>query len=651
MDDEVKELLLNKHPRANSADYDCILSGPEEKVEEVIFESIDSDLVYKTAKMINGSGGPTLIDSECWKHLLCSNNFIVQQKNLCDAIAKLAQQICVTQINSADFKELFACRLIPLDKCSGVRPMGIGEVLQRIIGKCVMKTPKVDVEESAGNIQTCGGQQAGIEAAIHAMQEVYNKNGSGALLLVDAINAFNSLNWQVAVGNVKILCPNIAQYIENTYKQPSRLYITGGNGEFILSEEGTAQGDNCAMAFYVISTVPILKHLHDSTLCDSVWQAWFADDSSATGNFTGIHKWWKNLLEIGAKYGYNPNPGKCVLMVKNEEKLNEAQKLFGDYGMEITRGKRHLGAVVGSFKTEYIWDKMKGWVEDIKILALIAKDDLQSAYAAMVFSIQHRWRYIQRTVPNISALFKDLENEIHHTLLPAILGRKISSEEKDIIALPVRYGGMGIPKPEEWSDFEFEASKKVTEKLKAIIIRQDFDTNINATEIVAVKREVKHEKEMLWKTKYESIHAGLNTSTKWALDNAQQKAASSWLTSLPITWLGFVLNKQEFKDSISLRCNWHIDNVPNYCGCGSANDIDHCLTCRRGGYVVMRHNQIRDTITNVMKEVRHDVQVEPHWIPTEGESLINPNASAEANARLDVSGRGVWVHLIAPSLI
>ena len=244
MDDEVKVLLLNKHPRASSADYNCLLSGPEEKVEEVIFESIDSDLVYKTAKMINGSGGPTLIDSECWKHLLCSNNFKVQQKNLCDAIAKLAQQICVTQINPAHFKELFASRLIPLYKCPGVRPIGI-EVLRRIIGKCVMKTLKVDVEESVGNIQTCGGQQAGIEAAIHAMQEIYNKNESEALLLVDATNAFNSFNRQVALKNVKILCPNIAQYTENTYKQPSPLYIAGGNGEFISSEEGTTQGDNC----------------------------------------------------------------------------------------------------------------------------------------------------------------------------------------------------------------------------------------------------------------------------------------------------------------------------------------------------------------------------------------------------------------------
>ena len=42
---------------------------------------------------------------------------------------------------------------------------------------------------------------------------------------------------------------------------------------------------------------------------------------------------------------------------------------------------------------------------------------------------------------------------------------------------------MGIPKLEKWLDFEFEASEKVTEKLKALIIRQDFDTHINATKV------------------------------------------------------------------------------------------------------------------------------------------------------------------------
>ena len=42
---------------------------------------------------------------------------------------------------------LVANRLIPLDKGEGaVRPIGVGEVLRRICGKCVMSVVKKDVD-------------------------------------------------------------------------------------------------------------------------------------------------------------------------------------------------------------------------------------------------------------------------------------------------------------------------------------------------------------------------------------------------------------------------------------------------------------------------------------------------------------------------
>ena len=69
--------------------------------------------------------------------------------------------------------EYTACRLIPLDKGMtnegepGVRPIGVGEVLRRIVGKCLMGVIKDDVMEAAGPLQTCTGLKAGIEAAIH----------------------------------------------------------------------------------------------------------------------------------------------------------------------------------------------------------------------------------------------------------------------------------------------------------------------------------------------------------------------------------------------------------------------------------------------------------------------------------------------------
>ena len=52
-----------------------------------------------------------------------------------------------------------ACRLIPLDKNSGLRPIGIGEVLRRIIGKAVTSVLKTKMQDAAGGSQLCVGHE------------------------------------------------------------------------------------------------------------------------------------------------------------------------------------------------------------------------------------------------------------------------------------------------------------------------------------------------------------------------------------------------------------------------------------------------------------------------------------------------------------
>ena len=85
-------------------------------------------------------------------------------------------------------KALVASRLIPLDKCPGVRPIGVGEVPRRIIAKAVLKVIGRDIEEAAGPLQVCAGQDGGCEAAVHAMREIFKNPESEAVLLVDATN-------------------------------------------------------------------------------------------------------------------------------------------------------------------------------------------------------------------------------------------------------------------------------------------------------------------------------------------------------------------------------------------------------------------------------------------------------------------------------
>ena len=172
--------------------------------EPVIFEEIDGTAVQRPAKHLQGSGGPTLIDSDGWKHILCSKSYGNASTELCDTIADLAKKLCRESIHPDSLHEFIANRLIPLDKGAdkegnpGVRPIGIGEILRRIIGKVVVSNIRPDILKAAGPLQTCAGLKAGIEASIHSMRKIYERDETEAVLLVDADNAFNRLNCAAA---------------------------------------------------------------------------------------------------------------------------------------------------------------------------------------------------------------------------------------------------------------------------------------------------------------------------------------------------------------------------------------------------------------------------------------------------------------------
>ena len=41
--------------------------------------------------------------------------------------------------------------------------------------------------------------------------------------------------------------------------------------------------------------------------------------------------------------------------------------------------------------------------------------------------------------------------------------------------------------------------------------------------------------------------------------------------------------------------------------CGQPYSVNHCLTCKLGGYVILRHNSIRDLFAELLSEVCKDV--------------------------------------------
>ena len=52
---------------------------------------------------------------------------------------------------------------------SGLRPIGVGEVLRRIIGKAIITTFRENIVDSVGSLKVCASHESGCEAAVHAM--------------------------------------------------------------------------------------------------------------------------------------------------------------------------------------------------------------------------------------------------------------------------------------------------------------------------------------------------------------------------------------------------------------------------------------------------------------------------------------------------
>ena len=236
----VIDVLCQKHPDPIvppiSALIKCDILPKFEEVE------ITGSHILRIAKSIQGGAGPGGCDSSHWQDSLL--RYGAHSGKLRESVASLCRRLANSVVPWSDIRALVANRLIALDTCPGVRPVGIGECLRRVVGKAICLATRIDVEEATGVNQLCAGTRAGIEGAIHAVNELFeeNKHDGWGVLLVDAANAFNSLNRIAALWNIRILWPRCARFLFNTYRGWAALVVRGSS-RLLYSKEGVTQDD------------------------------------------------------------------------------------------------------------------------------------------------------------------------------------------------------------------------------------------------------------------------------------------------------------------------------------------------------------------------------------------------------------------------
>ena len=94
INNETLNQLTAKHPPGQPKNEDFILQGPLEQSNFIRFEELDEDRIYNSAIGLSGSGGPSGLDADGLKRMLCSKSFKVHYKNLCYEIARLTRRMC-----------------------------------------------------------------------------------------------------------------------------------------------------------------------------------------------------------------------------------------------------------------------------------------------------------------------------------------------------------------------------------------------------------------------------------------------------------------------------------------------------------------------------------------------------------------------------
>jgi hypothetical protein len=632
----VLDVLMDKHPEMREPPTVGGATGAFEDYDNTptaMPVTITAETVEKVASRLSGAAGPSGTDAVELRNWLL--RFGKESEALRQELAEWANWLANGHPPWAAYRALMACRLVALDKQPGVRPVGIGEIIRRLIAKCVLETVGKEATSACDNLNLCAGLASGIEGAVHAIKEAcevarhteateptvvtpihtqpaavgdedlgYQEFLTAAsqereqlpvCLLVDARNGFNELGRKAALWTVRHRWANGALFAFNCYRHAAQLILRrkGFPCYILLSKEGVTQGDPISMVIYGIALVPLAESLRAAV--PTVVQPWYADDAAMAGPAEDVATAMRLLEEEGPARGYFPEPAKSILIC-DPPVLERAKIVLDEFDFQYKDGHRYVGGFIGTraSRLEWLEPQIQKWIDGIESLAKVAKRFPQTAYAGLVKSLQSEWQYLQRVTEDCADAFAPIEAAIVNTFLPALLGetKEGAALLRDLTALPVRQAGLGIPNPVDTAEQSHAASKASTASLTASLLSgQRLGAATYAVECAASSKAARKVRVRAEEAKAVAMQAQATPFAKRRM--LRSKETGSWLTTMPDTLNGTELSLEEFRDNVRMRLGLVPANLPDRCeACNEKFTVEHAMDCKIGGLVLQRHNDV-----------------------------------------------------------
>ena len=123
-----------------------------------------------------------------------------------------------------------------------------------------------------------------------------------------------------------------------------------------------------------------------------------------------------------------------------------------------------------------------------------------------------------------------------------------------------------------------------------------------------------------------------------AIQDAKMPGASWRLGVLPLTEFAFALNKGQFRDAWGWRCGRLLKGLPAKRSFGKKYNVKHALNCKKGGFVTMHNNNLRDFEADMLSKIVNDVETKPELQLVTGEIIENLSGNA---SRPNIKAKGL----------
>ena len=274
------ELLDEKHPKPDTTlspldlpVHPTVPVGPKLLVTPGTVADVAQQLKGTTG--LGGTDGPTL---KGW--FLCHKGV---SKTLCKAVARLTKWLSNDIRPWEAIRALMSNRLIALDKKPGVRPIGIGQIWQRLMAKTMVPIAGPIATDTCGTDQLCAGLKAGIEGGAAQFWKKMASEPDFGFFLANAMNAFNFVSQVITIWNVRCSWAITFHFRFNCCCHCGLLVVHSSSGArcFLHSEDGVTQGDPLAMILCDHTVLPMIRDLKSQF--KNLLHLWFADNGNAGG--------------------------------------------------------------------------------------------------------------------------------------------------------------------------------------------------------------------------------------------------------------------------------------------------------------------------------------------------------------------------------